>query len=204
MSRLRVLAVAVTLVLLAVACGDDDTDGASGDTGTTSSTVSPTSEAPGSTETETDTPTTSTAPETTAAPEPALDLTGDLAMVNWDAVTDTYIPAAGTAEDPYFHVHSSNDADGFFLSLELYTVWGQAWTGETGTFAISCGDPVAGTGICAHFDPDGPGPLTDLGEDFAATGTVVVNQLDEGGYDLVVQDLSFSDGTTFAEFTMSG
>jgi hypothetical protein len=106
--------------------------------------------------------------------------------------------------DPFFHIHTSNAADGFFLAFEMYTVWGQGWTGETGTFDIGCLDPRLDTGICVHFDPDGPGPLGDLGEDFGARGLVTIHQLGETGYDIDVAGLAFTDGTTFADFTMRG
>jgi len=150
-------------------------------------------------------PDTSEAPDASeppAASQGALLLDGGQAAVAWALVNDTYVPADGGA-DPFFHIHSSNDADGFYLSFEFYTVWGQAWTGETGTFDIACQDPSRDTGICVHFDPDGPGPAGDLGADFGARGTVVIRQLDKGGYDVDVIGLAFTDGTTFEDFTMS-
>lgn len=33
---------------------------------------------------------------------------------------------------------------------------------------------------------------------------MTINALDSGGYDIVVHELVFSDGTTFAEFEMIG
>ena len=44
----------------------------------------------------------------------------------------------------------------------------------------------------------------NLGADFGASGTVVIRQLDEAGYDLDVIGLTFTDGTTVADFTMTG
>ncbi len=43
-----------------------------------------------------------------------------------------------------------------------------------------------------------------LGGDFATTGSMTINRLDDGGDDIVVNELVFSDGTSFAPFTMTG
>ncbi len=134
---------------------------------------------------------------------PALDMSGETVMVNWAATNPTYIPDAGGADDPFFQIHTSNELDGFYLDFELFTVWGSAWTGETGTFPIGCNDPVNDTGICVHFVPDSEEGV-NLGADFGATGTITINQLDATGYDLVVSGLTFSDGTTFEDFSMVG
>ena len=64
--------------------------------------------------------------------------------------------------------------------------------------------PVNSAGICPDVDPDGPGPEPVKGDDFAATGSLTIVQLDDGGHEIVVHELAFSDGTTFSEFTMSG
>jgi hypothetical protein len=134
---------------------------------------------------------------------PALDMSGESVTVNWAATNPTYIPDAGGADDPFFQIHTSNEVDGFYLNFELFTVWGSAWTGETGTFPIGCNDPVNDTGICVHFVPDSEEGV-NLGADFGATGTITINQLDATGYDLVVSGLTFSDGTTFEDFSMVG
>lgn len=104
--------------------------------------------------------------------------------------------------DPYYHIHTDADADGFFFSLELYTEFGPEWTGQTGTFEISCSS--SSTGICAHFDPDGPGPLANLGKDFLASGFVTINQIDAASYDVVVDSLVFTDGTTVTGLHLVG
>jgi hypothetical protein len=104
-------------------------------------------------------------------------------------------PQAGSA-DPFFHVHTSPASDGFFLGIELYTVYGTAWTGQTGTFSIDC--RPAGTGICVHFDPDGPGPQPNVGADFKATGDITIDQLDPSGFDVTLSNVAFSDGTGIA------
>jgi len=101
-------------------------------------------------------------------------------------------------------IHTNPETDGFFLSLELYTVWGAGWTGQLGEFEMSCGDPAIDTGICPYFDPDGPGPDPVKGSDFATSGSVTITRLDETGYEITVNSLVFSDGTTFTPFTISG
>ena len=140
-------------------------------------------------------------------PDPAdpLDLSGDTVVVTWDALPSTpfFAPAAG-GPDPFFHIHTNPADDGFFLSFELYTVWGELWTGQMGTFDITCGSPPTSTGICPYFDPDGPGPEAVIGDDFAATGSMTISKLDAEGYDVVVHSLMFSDGTSFEEFHMVG
>ncbi len=98
-------------------------------------------------------------------------------------------------DDPFWHVHTNPEADGFFLSLEMFTTgYGSGWEGETGTHAVDCSE--AGTGICLHFNPDGPLQDGDLGGDFAVTGNIRIDQLDDRGYALVLTDIAFSDGST--------
>jgi hypothetical protein len=126
-------------------------------------------------------------------------------MVVWSSLTSTPTFSFVDGGDPYYLIHTNPDADGFFLSFELYTTgYGAEWTGELGTFDISCDNPTTSTGICPYFDVDGPGPVEVLGTDFATTGSMTINALDSGGYDIVVHELVFSDGTTFDEFEMTG
>lgn len=124
-------------------------------------------------------------------------------LLDWALVSPTYQPAGG-GNDPFFHIHTSSAVDGFVLSFELYTVFGAAWTGETGQFDIGCLDARLDTGICVHYDPDGLGDDGDLGDDFGARGRVLIRRLDAEGYDIDVMGLEFSDGTRFADFTMTG
>lgn len=135
----------------------------------------------------------------------ALDFDGVAATIDWAALPSTpfYAPA-NQASDPFFHIHTNPATDGFFLSLEMYTEWGAAWTGEAGGFEISCSDPATSTGICPYFDPDGPGPLPVLGGDFMTTGQIVINSLGPDGYDLLVGPVIFSDGTVINPFPMVG
>ncbi len=135
----------------------------------------------------------------------AVTIDGSTVSIDWAALSSTpfYAPA-GAGSDPFFHIHTNPATDGFFLAFEMYTVWGGGWTGETGTFPITCGDAVTSSGICPYFDPDGPGPLPVLGGDFGATGEMTINELGPDGYNIVVHSLTFSDGTTFNEFEMTG
>lgn len=189
----RLLVLLVALSLLSAACGDDSSTATTATTTTT--TTTPPSTAPPTTTTTL--PTTTAADDSPPEPVPAIDASGDEVVINWDAVGGTYIPGAGSADDPFFHIHSNTEPDGFFLGLELYTVYGAGWTGQTGTFPIDCG----GTGICVHFSI-GEGP--DLGADFLAAGNLTINQLDEGGYNIDVSGLMFTDGTVVADLTLVG
>ncbi|MCB0989540.1 MAG: hypothetical protein KDB16_01070 [Acidimicrobiales bacterium] len=130
---------------------------------------------------------------------------GATVAIDWSALPSTPFFAVTNADaDPYFHIHTNPDSDGFFLSFELYTQWGEAWTGELGTYEISCDDPNTSTGICVYYDPDGSGPEPVLGSDFATMGSITIDQLDEIGYSLYVEGLTFSDGTSFTPFTLVG
>ena len=134
----------------------------------------------------------------------AMVITDNIAAIDWARVTATFVAPSDGAIDPYFFIHSDNTADGFYLSLELYTVWGQGWTGETGVFEISCTDAIRDTGICVHFDPDGVGPMLDIGADFGARGAVEIRRLDADGYDIDLRGLTFTDGTAVADLTLQG
>lgn len=140
-----------------------------------------------------------TGPPTTGAPTTEPPPPARVFELDWSRLTlPTFFAYDDETnpEDPFWYVHNQPD-EGFFLSLEMYTTgFGSAWSGETGTFELSCID--GGTGICIHFDPDGDGEaFADLNLDFAATGTIEITTLDEEeGYDLVLEGVTFSDGTT--------
>ncbi len=210
----------LAFVVLIAACGGDDPDAADG-TGATASTAMqetsapPTTVAPTTTTvaetTSTAAPVTTTteATTTTSAPEPALVNDGGTYSIVWTNVANPFWdPSAGTADDPFFFIHTSPDRDGFFFSLEMFTTgYGALWQGELGEVAIICNEaPPApnSTGICPHFDPDGSGPLGDLNTDFSAAGTITINQLDNDGYDIVVNEVTFSDGSTIGSFQLVG
>jgi len=195
------------LFILAAGCGGSDES-----TATTTIPSAPAASTSTAATVSTTTPpaTTTTVPATTTtetvADEPAIAIEGDVVNLSWANLPSTpYFAPAGVGSDPFFHIHTNPASDGFMLSFELYTTgYGSQWTGELGTFDISCADPVNSTGICPYFDSDGPGPIEILGTDFGATGTLTILQLDSDGYEIVVHELIFTNGTTFAEFTMSG
>ena len=142
-------------------------------------------------------------PAATATPAPtatrgvAIVVPNGLATINPDALAPiVFVPPAAGSADPFYHVHTTPALDGFFLSIEAYTKYGPKWTGQLGTFAVEC--TPTGTGICVHFDPDGPGPQADLGKDFKATGQVTFTALSATGFDITLTALRFSDGTTVA------
>ena len=149
--------------------------------------------------------TTTAAEETTTTVEeaaaPALAMgEGTAFLIDWSALSSPAFFSFMDGESPFWFIHTEEPEGEGFFSLEMYTTgYGPTWTGELGTFDIDCSE--GGTGICVHLVK--PGTDTDLGADFAVTGTVTINQLDEAGYDLVV-DATFSDGTTISGLEISG
>ncbi len=89
----------------------------------------------------------------------------------------------------------------------MYTTgYGALWTGELGDVDVSCMEAVPGansTGICPYFDPDGPGGVA-VKSAFVATGSITINQLDDNGYDIVVNEIVHPGGTTIAGFQLTG
>ncbi len=78
--------------------------------------------------------------------------------------------------DPFWHIHTQQDD--IFLSLELYTMFGASWSGQTGTFPLDCNVPW---GLCAIFDADGVGPIPVV---MWASGDITISALAAGGYDV--------------------
>ena len=204
------LIAAICLVL--TACAGGDTSSTEETTTTAADEVDPTT-APTTTQAVAPTtaaaPTTVAAPTTAVAPDPALSQEGNVYSVNWAGVADPFWnPNAGSAADPFFHIHTEPAQDGFFFALEMYTTgYGALWTGELGEVEIICDEASPApnsTGICPHFDPDGPGPLGDLNADFAATGSITIDQLDDDGYNITVNEVLFSDGSSIAGFQLTG
>ena len=191
----------MSLALIMVACGDDDTGGSTTTTASPTTTATATAAATTTTTAPATTTTTAPAPTTTAGsttiPAGTAIAVGDdgTVVIDWDGLEGIFFaPPATSSADPFFHVHNQPATDGFFLSIEAYTVYGTAWMGELGTYQIDCSP--AGSGICIHFDPDGEGPIGDLGADFLATGTIDISQADAGGFVATLRDVAFSDGTT--------
>ena len=190
--------------LLLAACG-----GGTGSSGTTTEATTTTAGAfvttTAATTTTTAATTTQVTTTTTEPAAPAMVMSDDgVVTIDWDALQGgaVFVPPAGDS-DPFFHVHTLPAEDGFFFSVEAYTVYGPQWTGQLGDFAIDCS--TGGTGICVHFDPDGPGPILDLGADFAVTGDVTILQADAEGFVAEFSNVEFSDGTTIpGPFTVTG
>ena len=75
-------------------------------------------------------------------PERCLELEFDPSC--WGGIYSAYTPGA----DPFYQIHNAeNVAAGFYFNIELYTVYGPGWTGQTGTFAPDCEN----NGICIYF-----------------------------------------------------
>lgn len=188
MNTRRFTGLLLAMTLITAACGDDG-DSAS-DTLSGSSNPRTTSASPVATD--------PAAPGTTAAPDqpPSFEINDDRQVViDWEGLEGVSFSApTPNATDPLFFVHNDPDTDGFFLGLEAYTTgYGSAWTGELGVFDIDCSP--TGSGICLHFDPDGPGPAGDLGADFLATGTIEIIRADLDGFEAILTDVAFTDGT---------
>ena len=208
----RTVVAVLALTMIAIGCGDDATDspttlaGATTTTapGTTTTVATTTTAATATTAattttaaaTTTSATTTTAATTTTEPPDPAITIDGTTVTINPDALVPPFFaaPASGSS-DPYWHFHTTPAQDGFFLAVEAYTTgYGVASTGELGTYPIEC--TTAGTGICVHFDQDGPGPAGDVGADFLATGSITFDLLEPGSYDITLENLAFTDGTT--------
>ncbi len=93
--------------------------------------------------------------------------------------------------DPFWHLHTQQDD--IFLSLELYTMFGPSWSGQTGTFPLDCNDPW---GLCVIFDADGVGPIPVV---MWATGDITISALATGGYDVSFSGVMppAADGTVY-------
>ena len=197
---MRPLVVVLVTLLLAAAC--------SGSPATQPPTSAPTSAPTVSASTPGTVP--SSAPIATSAPSattqatanvqptaPAIVIQGSAVTINPDALAAlVFVPPAAGSADPFYHIHTTPAVDGFFLSIEAYTLYGPKWTGQLGTFAIDCSP--AGTGICVHFDPDGPGAQPDLGKDFKVTGEIAFTVLSATAFDVTLRNITFSNGTTIA------
>lgn len=104
--------------------------------------------------------------------------------LNPEAWSSLYIAYNG-GSDPFFHIHT--DEESFFVGIELYTVYGAGWTGQTGTFALDC----SANGICVYLVPDAVHPY------LATEGEVEIESLSQTGglvdfpVQLTLRDLVF-------------
>ena len=183
--------------LLALAgCGGDDDSSSSDSNGTTTTTESATTvSAAETTAAET---ATSDAPESTttsAAPageaiafgEPGADGAVPVTL-DPGAWAGVYAGFSENEGDPLHQLHSEGE-DGFFFNVELYTVYGAGWTGQTGTFATDC----EANGICVYLDADGTGAAPAVLAE--ADGEIEIRSV-EGGYDMTLRGLTFTGSPT--------
>ena len=118
--------------------------------------------------------------EPTGACEPTTFSTGGGGTVpvtiNNECLAPLFYDFNPNGGDPFWHIHTQQDDT--FISLELYTVYGPSWDGDTGTFPLDCNQPW---GLCLLFDPDGTGPAPIV---MWGSGSITIDRLDEGGYDV--------------------
>lgn len=190
------VAITVTGAVAVAGCGGDDSEG-SDETSTTAAAV--TTSLPSETTADDPSTTTDEAPATTtsmpdagtdaiAFGEPGAD--GSVPVTLDPSVwSGLYSGFSDNAGDPLHQLHSEGE-DGFYFNVELYTVYGAGWTGETGTFATDCD----ANGICVYLDSDGTGPAPAVLA--GADGEIEIRQI-EGGYDMTLSGLTFTGSPTY-------
>ena len=139
----------------------------------------PSTPTPTPTSTSTSTPTsvptsTPTPTPTTAAGCLPATFAGNVVTINNACLDPLFFAFNPNAGDPFWHLHT--DQPDIFLSLELYTVYGDQFDGSPGTYTVNCGLPI---GICIYFDRDGVG---GFGVELAIGGTLNVVTLANGAY----------------------
>ncbi len=90
------------------------------------------------------------------------------------------------AGNPYYQIRTAEEV-GFLVDVELYTVGGQGWTGQLGSFSTDC----ELNGICVYFRPPDQGEVelpARLAEPF---GRIDIRQLDDSGIAITLSDLRF-------------
>jgi len=191
MTRIQRLAVlTVALALVGAACGDD-ADGSDQTSATvetaTSAPAAATTVVPATVAPTTVAPTTTPAAEAIVIGEPDVEGVVDVAIdgEQLDPLFDAFQGGA----DPFYQLHTQQDD--IFVGVELYTVFGDAWTGELGTFPTDC----TTHGICVYLDPDGTGPMAVGGP---GTGMITISQL-EGDTIVTIDDLTVetADGQVY-------
>jgi len=217
----RIWAGVAALALLGASCGGSDSTSSTSppvDEAPPATEAPPDTEAvPVETEApappETNAPVETAAPETTSPPaEPTLPVEPTLpteptlpaepiefsepdadGVVNVAVDRDALAPLSNlfseNGGDPFYGVHTTQDD--LFIGVELYTVYGDGWTGELGSFPTDC----TTHGICIYLDPDGIGPLEVTGP---GVGTITVEQLD-GETIITIDDVALTagDGTVY-------
>lgn len=187
----RLAALILALTLVGAACGGDDADSSEQEsaavTTPTSAPAAATTVAPTTVAPTTVAPTTTLAQEAIVIDDPDADGVVNVAIdgEQLDPLFDAFQGGA----DPFYQVHTQQD--NVFVGVELYTVFGDAWTGELGTFPTDC----TTHGICVYLDPDGTGPMAVGGP---GTGTITISQL-EGGTIVTIDELTVetADGQVY-------
>ncbi len=112
----------------------------------------------------------------------------DIWRIDWSTLTPAY-SIEGTADAPIYTIFNNPAADRMEFTLVLSTTDADGpWPGGLGTFPLTCTPDRKG--ICLTFAPPG---AVDQNPGFAGTGTVTINQLDEDGYDVVI-NANFPNG----------
>jgi hypothetical protein len=160
--------VLVLLVIFAAGCGPG---GAADDSSST-----PVPQTPTNVPTATNAPPTETQPPPTETAVPVAPIEIDMDQLAGDGCplvtlnAESWAPlhAAYTASsDPFYQFHDNES--GFYFNVELYTVYGSGWTGQTGTFKPDCNR----NGICVYLVPDDVNPY------LATAGEVTITSLGE-------------------------
>ncbi|MCZ7531647.1 MAG: hypothetical protein M5U31_15710 [Acidimicrobiia bacterium] len=193
-ARLAAATALAGLLVLAGCGGDDDSSDSDSATTTSAATATSADAATSTTEAQAD-PTDSTDAPATTAPdaeaiafgEPAADGSVPVTL-DPGAWSGLYSGFSENAGDPFHQIHSEGEGSLYF-NVELYTVYGSGWTGETGTFATDC----EANGICVYLDVDGTGPAAAVLAD--ASGEIEIRQI-EGGYDMTLTGLTFAGSPT--------
>jgi hypothetical protein len=202
--RAVVALVAVTLALSLSACSPRSSGGSGASTTSTTplSFVAPgqtTTTLPGQTTSSSTTTTTGLVSAATVATIPGETTTtvppiaiGDMAddgtiVVDIDeALTEFVARFRSNAGNPYYQIRTT-DAVGFLLDIELYTVAGPGWTGQTGSFTTDC----ELNGICVYFRPPDQGEVELPAMLAGPFGRIDIRSLDASRISVTLTDLRF-------------
>jgi len=102
----------------------------------------------------------------------------------WNPIYAAYVGG----DDPYFHLHSTEDV--LYFGAEMYTGYGPGWTGQQGTFDPDCGD----NGICVYLVPDGQTVTRAVAGDVDVVSLTEVGGTLQRPAELVFRDMTF-EGT---------
>jgi len=108
----------------------------------------------------------------------------------WAPLSSMYTAGA----DPFFQIHD-NEA-GFYFNVELYTVWGDGWTGDTGTYPANCDTH----GLCVWLVPDDANPYLATAGDVDVVSLSQTGGALDGPFEVIVRDLTFVPTTDGGDF----